>query len=313
MHSWLHYLLDALSRHEAACLVTVAKLKGSGPREVGSSMVVLDREFHGTIGGGQLEFQALADARAGLYRIADKRAVISPIRLDAQRGQCCGGKVWLAFEWYRRDALETLRSLKSAAAFAVEFDAAAPEPRAVTLDAIPDNASCVLIENEESTKLIRVVDPETTPVVIFGAGHVGRALVEALAPLPFAVTWIDSRPAMFPGAVPANVTIRPALDPKNEVLRAPSKALYLVMTHEHDLDETLCEQILLRGDFSYLGLIGSNTKARRFRMRLEARGVPNIERMVSPIGLPEIASKQPAVIAASVAADLLMRIGNADA
>ena len=144
--------------------------------------------------------------------------------------------------------------------------------------------------------------------MLFGAGHVGKALVRMLGELPCRVTWVDSRAEQFPRDVAPNVTIECTEAPHYAVDRAPSRAAFLVMTHSHALDLTLCEKILRRDDFSYFGLIGSATKRAKFTRRFKARGLSDdvIERMVCPIGLPELSGKHPGEIAVAVAAQLLM-------
>lgn len=144
---------------------------------------------------------------------------------------------------------------------------------------------------------------------LYGAGHVGRAIVAALAPLNVVVDWIDERDAEFPpdAELPAQVR-KVCVDAiEGEVAGAPRGAFYLVLTHQHDLDLRIGEAILGRGDFAYFGLIGSKTKRQRFIRRYEARGIPAeaIARMTCPIGVPGIAGKEPEVIAAAVVAQLL--------
>jgi xanthine dehydrogenase accessory factor len=144
---------------------------------------------------------------------------------------------------------------------------------------------------------------------LFGAGHVGRAVANAVAPLGFAITWIDGRAGYFPDDVPAGVKTMSLAMPELAVDEAPEHSVFLVMTHSHPLDEAICEAVLRRDDFDYLGLIGSRTKRARFRKRLKAKDIPpeRLARLTCPIGLPGITSKEPAAIATSVAADLLMR------
>ena len=144
----------------------------------------------------------------------------------------------------------------------------------------------------------------------------GAAVIRALADLPCTVTWIDERDDLFPCAVPANVTIEASDTPEALIAAAPDGASYLVMTHSHALDQRLTEAILARANVFWFGLIGSLTKRHQFEHRLRARGVPEsrISAMVCPIGLPGITNKAPAVIAASVSAQLLMAWqGRADA
>jgi xanthine dehydrogenase accessory factor len=156
-----------------------------------------------------------------------------------------------------------------------------------------------------------LVDPVIAPrahLMLFGAGHVGAALVRALAGLPCRVTWVDERDDMFPATVPANVTVEITDTPEAVVAAASAGTSYLVMTHSHALDERLCAAILARADVAWFGLIGSTTKRVLFERRLGARGcaADRIAQMVCPVGLPGITDKAPAVIAASVAAQLLI-------
>lgn len=146
-----------------------------------------------------------------------------------------------------------------------------------------------------------------TPLWLFGAGHVGEAVADAVAPLPFTLTWIDSRPAMFSRELPSAVTAVPARAPHLQVDRAPPGSLLLIMTHSHAQDFDIVDAALKRSDLDFVGLIGSATKRSRFIARLRARGhgEPAIQRLVCPIGVTGIAGKQPEIIAASVAVQLL--------
>jgi xanthine dehydrogenase accessory factor len=155
-----------------------------------------------------------------------------------------------------------------------------------------------------------MVDPILAPrahLTLFGAGHVGAAIVRALAELPCTVTWVDEREDMFPADIPANVTVEASELPEACVAEAPPNSSYLVLTHNHALDQRLTEAILRRGDVYWFGLIGSKTKRMQFEHRLQAKGIEQarIDAMVCPIGIAGITNKAPAVIAASVCAQLL--------
>jgi xanthine dehydrogenase accessory factor len=148
---------------------------------------------------------------------------------------------------------------------------------------------------------------------LYGAGHVGRAIVRLLSAIPCRVQWIDERESEFPAdaALPPHIE-RICVEPvEAEVDVAPAGAFYLVLTHRHDLDLRIAEAILRRGDFGYLGLIGSRTKRARFLHRYEQRGIPAeaLARMTCPIGVPGIAGKEPDVIAVAVVAQLLQQQG----
>lgn len=145
---------------------------------------------------------------------------------------------------------------------------------------------------------------------LYGAGHVGRAIVRLLDDLPCRVQWIDERESEFPAAPSAPHIERVCVEPvEAEVAVAPPGAFYLVLTHSHDLDMAITEAILRRGDFGYLGLIGSATKRARFLHRFEARGIApeRLQRLTCPIGVPGIAGKEPEVIAVAVVAQLLQQ------
>lgn len=149
--------------------------------------------------------------------------------------------------------------------------------------------------------------PPDQHIVLFGAGHVGRALVPILGSLPCTVLWVDERDTQFPEVWPANVSIEVTDTPEAVVDQAPPGSYFLVVTHCHALDQRLCRQILKRDDFAYFGLIGSQTKRHKFERRLRERGVPDarLTRMICPIGVPGIRGKAPEIIAVAVAAQLL--------
>jgi xanthine dehydrogenase accessory factor len=263
--------LRELAAGETIALVTVTQTKGSAPREAGTMMAVrADGSFLGTIGGGALEWEAQAIAREAIAEAVRTGRPISRAidrALGPDLGQCCGGRVLL---------------------------------EVVTLGA-----------GQTGWLDARITDAgrhdDRQPLLLFGAGHVGRALTLALAPLPFRVTWVDDRDEAFPAHVPANVEVMATRDPIAEVSRAAPGAMVLILTHDHALDLAITAAALKRDDLPHVGLIGSATKRARFERRLGELGVaaPRIASLICPIGLPGIEGKEPAVIAASVAAQLL--------
>ena len=143
-------------------------------------------------------------------------------------------------------------------------------------------------------------------ICVFGAGHVGQALVNLLSTLPCHVQWIDSRPEQF-SAVPPGVTIHQPEDPLDAVYNAAPASYFVVMTHHHPLDLALCEAILRRGDYRYFGVIGSQTKRQRFDYRLEGKGftAQQLATMRCPVGLPDVKGKLPAEIAVAIAGEII--------
>ena len=152
-------------------------------------------------------------------------------------------------------------------------------------------------------------------VLLFGAGHVGTALACALSPLPFAVSWLDEREGAFPTDPPANVAINRTDRLLDAVAAARPSSAFLVLTHDHGLDFALCEAVLRRGDFAYLGLIGSITKRRKFERGFKELGIAaeTVARLTCPIGGTGVRDKRPAVIAALTAAELVTHLHNHEA
>jgi xanthine dehydrogenase accessory factor len=305
-------LTAAIDAEGAGALVSLVAAEGSSPRESGARMVVRPSGgFHGTIGGGALEWEALAAARAALGkgRGAPLRRTVS---LGPDLAQCCGGRVqWLIETFDARDAAELLRlaAAERAGAFAAE---ARPGPDGRLIRTIlGDAGQGPSIEPLAGGGLReRFADPRTA-LLLFGAGHVGRALVLALAPLPFAIRWIDPRREAFPDRAPANAVMVHAADPTLELAAAPDGAQILVMTHSHPLDLAIVAAALAPQRFSFVGLIGSATKRARFVSQMRAAGLAEeaLARLVCPIGLKGVEGKEPAVIAAAVAAQLLVARG----
>ena len=296
-------LQEAVAAEGFAAFVTIAQVEGSAPRERDAFMVVRPSgAFHGTIGGGALEFEAIAHAREALARMAPTHERSRSLGPDL--GQCCGGRVRLRIECFGTAALQQIAAWAQA-----ERD---PDLRLLRRESADGAVLRRVAEHpadlepgEEEERYA----PPTTPVLLFGAGHVGRALVLALAPLPFAVRWIDTRPDWFPAAAPPNAQPVATADPVAELDAAPPGAFLIVMTHSHPLDLDIVARALQLGHFPYVGLIGSATKRVRFESRLRDLGVEaeRIAGLVCPIGAPRVRDKTPAVIAATVAAELLQK------
>jgi len=304
--------LDAVratvAAHGPVIRVVIAEVAGSAPRDPGAAMLVWaegqSAGQSGTIGGGALEWQAAADARAMLASGAPDR--LARHALGPSLGQCCGGAVTLAME--RWDAAR-LAAPDPALPLLRRIEGGAPAPlalRRAQRDARGSGiAPAVMLAQGW---LLEPLAGPTRAVWIWGAGHVGRALAGVLAPLPdLAITWADTAPDRFPDTVPPGVTVLPAPALAAAMARAPRDAHHLILTYSHALDLDLCHAALSHG-FASAGVIGSATKWARFRARLAALGHPPaaIDRIDCPIGDTSL-GKHPQAIALGVAAALLAR------
>lgn len=259
--------LDAfLARAPRAVLVEVTATRGSTPREAGAFMLVSATESLGTIGGGQLEYMAIDEARRLIARSRDRAEMDVP--LGPEIGQCCGGRVELTLTLLDPQATSALRA---------------------RLD-------------REAARLPHVY--------VFGAGHVGKALAAALAPLPFRTIIVETRAAELEN-LPK--TVEPLLTalPEAIVRAAPAPSAFIVLTHDHALDFMIVREALNRPDASYVGMIGSTTKRARFARwyRAEGGSPAQLARLVCPIGGGQVPDKRPEIIAALTAAELLRHIG----
>ena len=256
MKPWLSAQWQCEKHNQAYVLVSIVALQGSSPRGVGSKILVTKEHQHDSIGGGHLEYKAIAKAREMMLESLPTQIIDYP--LGASLGQCCGGRVSLMFE---------------------------------------------------------VFSAIKMPLVVFGAGHVGRALVPLLAQLPVRVTWVDSRYDMLPKDLPLGVVGVHEEHPQDHVADCLAGSCYLIMTHHHGVDLALTQAVLERGDAAYLGVIGSLTKGRKFRQRLAAKGYSQIaiNQLHCPMGKAGISGKKPMEVAIAIAAQVMDLYQNANA
>jgi xanthine dehydrogenase accessory factor len=303
-------LIDAIEAEGLAALVTLARVEGSSPREAGARMVVRPSGgFHGTIGGGALEWAALDAANAAL-KAGRGPALRRSLALGPELAQCCGGRVEWRVETFDKRDLDDLSALAIAEGGGPATLSARLGPGGRVLRAL----GATVGEEGRSPRSsddggwIEPIGVSARPVYLFGAGHVGRALALALAPLPFSVRWIDSRRDAFPAHAPANVALVHAPEPAAELAQAPDDALIVVMTHSHAVDLEIVAAALRPERFGFVGLIGSPTKRARFLSQMRAARLSKecLACLVCPIGVPGVEGKEPAVIAALTAAQLLI-------
>ena len=312
MSEWIAQALAAVRRGEALAMTSIVGAQGSTPRELGARMLVWDDRFTGTIGGGSLERQALDQARRLLNQDA-RRHALQDYPLGPLLGQCCGGRVRLLVERIDNASLAWLedaaRACEARQAFRLQADIEGGDlERSVQPAAGQDSAhNSPRIPIPEVRRLSELMQPARPKLVIFGAGHVGQAVARAFAPLPFDLEWLASREDLRPEAGGTQAEILSEDDLEACIEAAPPGVLIAIFTHSHDLDYRLTRAALAKGDFGYLGLIGSRTKRARFDSRLKDDGISEAQlaRLTCPIGLQTLRSKAPAVIAVALAAELL--------
>jgi xanthine dehydrogenase accessory factor len=251
MHPWIETVHQLNRLGEAYVIVTILDARGSTPRDSGTKMVVALEKNYGTIGGGNLEFQAISFASHMLHEGREQQH-LETFPLGPDLGQCCGGRVTLLFECFPGN----------------DFN-----------------------------------------IMLFGAGHVGTALVDILKQLPCRLYWIDSRDKQHSASdtLPANVTAIVSEYPVDEVATMPPGAYYLILTYDHQMDFDILETVLKRRDALYVGLIGSTTKWKRFTSRLVHKGYDEkfYQQVRCPIGLDGVPGKHPIEVAVSVAAEVI--------
>jgi xanthine dehydrogenase accessory factor len=293
-------LRTAVAAYGRVARVVIAAHDGSSPREVGAAMLVWSGGAAGTIGGGALEWEALARAREALAT-GDR---LDKIPLGPALGQCCGGAVLLLTEIW--DAVRLPLVTDDVFARPMPgFSTDMPMKVAGRLR-LARNGSRPLVAEQIQGWMIEPLARADRALWVWGAGHVGRALVGVLQPLPgLAITWVDVGRERFPEELPGGVTALWAAAAERLADHAPTDAEHLVLTYSHALDLELCHRLLLRG-FGGLGLIGSATKWVRFRGRLRALGHGDaaIGRIRCPIGDTSL-GKHPQAIAVGVALDVL--------
>ncbi|WP_153099660.1 xanthine dehydrogenase accessory protein XdhC [Paraburkholderia hayleyella] len=337
MQTWLADLQQLLAHGDAVVLVTVARAEGSAPRDAGTKMIVTRDATRHTIGGGHLEWKAIDTARKLLrdgMRVAHLRR-LERFALGPSLGQCCGGAVVLAFERLDIGDLGWVTTLArrlahgEATVRSVAFATTASAAEAVLLsepEAGAERADCLLWDhasasgmsaNESanaSALLTETLVAREFAIELFGAGHLGAALVRVLATLPCRVHWVDEPGAAFP---PDDMLHAPDAHPDlhfdacsdatQAVMQAAPQSYFVVMTQDYMRDLALAECILRRGDYAFFGLLGSYARRQQFEQRLAALGIDpmQIARMQCPLGIAGIADKAPESIAIATAAQLL--------
>jgi len=298
---WLGWLRD-IATHRPAALITVLATEGSAPRGAGTRMLVTPDALHGTIGGGQLEFRAIEQARA-ILALPDGSWRVQDYPLGPLLGQCCGGRVRLLIEHVDPAGLDWLNCAAPGDILVTRLGETRVD-RQISDVKHPIGLPARGERPDVGATFAEIIGQYQRPLYLFGAGHVGQAIARHAQGLPFRLAWFDTRPDY---EAVGGVTVIP--DPEIEacLADAPGDAAVLILTHDHDLDYRLTRAALARAPMAFVGLIGSATKSVRFRNRLEKDGIsPEARaRLTSPIGIAGVHGKEPDVIAVATLAQLL--------
>ncbi len=330
---WLQDLTSVLDHHNHVARVSVIKTDGSAPCRVGSAMIITESGFSGTIGGGALEMIAVEAARKNLCDISASSGELwqrkeRDFPLGPALGQCCGGRVRLLFECLSKAEASVIRKLESTQSehdiLLRPISGGHPVEQSGEFTAVnskwPLSVQIVVREIHSGIRprvamlvdnwFIEPLSEHREVLFLYGAGHVGRAVVCAFNGLPFEIFWVDTIPERFPKSIPKGVNRLVSERPVDAVQYAPTGSWHVVMTFSHAIDFEVCKAVLEREDFSYVGVIASKTKRIRFLRGLRKFGFDEmlISRLHAPIGLDQLDGKLPAEIAISLAADLLLRL-----
>ena len=306
---WLSEVITALAGNRPIARLVILSVKGSAPREAGAEMTVMDSntapQITGTIGGGALEYEVIHYAHQLLGKLPQIGFVreIRDFALGPDLGQCCGGHVRLLFEWFTPACLPELKALQAQSPVGFYHDLNSQNlPQAI------DSANRRFFYDKAKSHLITGAFVPATPLYIYGAGHVGQALINVTNALHVARIWVDSAKERFPENVPSDVMLVPAPDMSVVASHAPKGAFHIILTYSHQFDEAITYALLAKNDFGQIGLIGSGTKRARFAKRFREVGLEEavIDRLQCPVGLSAITDKSPPHVALSIAGQIAL-------
>jgi xanthine dehydrogenase accessory factor len=285
--NWIQAISKLNNQAQGYVLVTVLETKGSSPRDTGTKMVVSADESFDTIGGGALEYECIKMAQSFLAP--------SLSRIKSGEGWGEGEEV---------DYTTMVNSNISPHPNPLPKERGLKAQHTETFNLGKDLKQCC---GGVVKVFFEVFLSSNFNIVLFGAGHIGKSLIKILEEVDCQVTWFDSRPELFPEECASHIQKHIMTQPELAVESCKPNSYFLVMTHDHALDQQLCETILSRGDGQYCGLIGSATKGLKFRQRLMKKGYKQqeLESLTCPVGLKYLKSKKPMEIAVSISAELL--------
>ena len=296
-------LKRVIDKNGPVARILILEIKGSAPRGIGTEMYVWANGTQGTIGGGTLEFEAIKSAQEILET---RKTKLKSYPLGPELGQCCGGHVKLLTEYYDEKAVT---NLKDQSLNIRSISGATEATKKVKKIINRYKTEQTSFDHKLSDEwLIEKVITAKSPIWIWGAGHVGSAILSLLAPMPnLEIFWLDTDNSRFPDLEFSNVYKIIYDSPEQFIKRAHPNAEHLILTYSHKIDLEICN-IILNHDFKWVGLIGSKTKFNRFKKKLLSFGhtKKTIDQIQCPIGYKNY-GKHPQQIALGVAVNFIER------
>ena len=294
-NSKIELIIDKLPKYNMVARVVVISTKGSAPRKENSQMFVTKNNIYGSIGGGQLEYQITSICRARLASLKKFEREVRKFALGPSLGQCCGGSVNALIEYFHYSEMAKIKQLQQARNLIHEL----------FTDRFPYEGSQSLSLDKKNFFQEQMIETKTD-LFIWGAGHTGREIMSSTKSLPLTRYWIDISRERFPNIIDESVNAIWVKDPTRLIRNFPDGGIHLILTHSHALDLAIIQSLLTENRFYKLGLIGSKTKKARFKTQLIKAGfsLNDIEKIICPIGLPEITGNEPFRIALSVAGQI---------
>lgn len=338
---WLERIAEVVGKHGAAARVVIIGTVGPTPRATGASMLVWPGSVAGKIGRGEAEQGSLAVARELICEVMADRSNDKPLWLRRRMefstgdvlGERTGGSISVLVEAYASPevaAIGRMRGMVQSAEEIVRSVRSGVGPQLLAADGAapltggwassgrpagePRHALTWLARDTSAEAVQERLAPHTPDFYVYGTGLVARALVKLLADLPFRVIWLDTAPGHFPPVIPAGVEAKACADLADQAKHATRGSFHAVMTSAHDLDLGVSRSILAGAPTSFVGVIGSDLKRERLLTRLRRDGFDEatLAQIVCPIGLSQLRSKTPEVIAIGIAAQALCILQAAD-
>ena len=309
---WVRAAYEIALQNKRCVLVFVTEHKGSTPRETGAWVLISEDQCLGTLGGGEVERTAIAEAHDLLAARKKWQRTDDSFQLGPDLGQCCGGFMSALLEPIDESAiawLEEALSVETEGYVFFPLTSRSDTPQVIN-DCLPDNLGETI-----GVHIQPLLDPRPR-IVLYGGGHVGKAIAVIATQMPVRLEVVDERLDIL-AEIPCsnNIKISHRDNSPSHARELTDADAVLIMTHSHGLDYRLCHMLLGNTDISYIGLIGSETKSARFRSGFLKEGFHTdaIDQITCPIGAAGPNGKEPGIIAIAALNEIMQTLESTDA